>query len=156
MVALENVTCDFPGVRALDQVSLEFLPGHVHALAGENGAGKSTVLQILSGLTRPTRGRVRVGSGSYSYLKHAHELGIRAVPQEPVLVRDLSIAENILLGHLPRGRSGAVSWSKVMRCARGLLRRVGLDTLNPEEPASRLSGSQMQMVQVAREQSDGG
>ena len=156
MVALEKVTCDFPGVRALDQVSLEFLPGHVHALAGENGAGKSTVLRILSGLTRPTRGRVRVGSGSYSYLKHAHELGIRVVPQEPVLVPDLSIAENILLGHLPRGRSGAVNWGKVMRCAHELLRRVGLDTLNPEEPASCLSGSQMQMVQVARALSDGG
>ena len=71
MIALEQVTCDFPGVRALDNVSLKFLRGEVHALAGENGAGKSTVLKVLSGLTRPTGGYIRVGSQSYAHLGHA-------------------------------------------------------------------------------------
>ena len=104
------MTCDFPGVRALDRVSLQFFPGEAHALAGENGAGKSTVLRILSGLARPTEGRVRVGTRTYTQLDDAHELGIRVVPQEPVLVPHLSVAENILLGHLPRNRFGVVDW----------------------------------------------
>jgi rhamnose transport system ATP-binding protein len=156
MVALEEVTCDFPGVRALDRVSLQFFPGEAHALAGENGAGKSTVLKILSGMARPTDGRVRVGESTYTELDNAHQLGIRVVPQEPVLVPHLSVAENILLGHLPRNRFGIVDWRAAMRRARELLCSVGLETLNAAEEASRLSTSQMQMVQVARALSDGG
>ncbi len=156
MLALEQVTCDFPGVRALDQVSLQFLPGEVHALAGENGAGKSTVLRILSGLTRPTGGSLRVGVRTYDQLVQAHELGIRVVPQEPVLAPHLSIAEHILLGHLPRNRMGVVDWRAVMRRAQELLDCVGLHSLKPEEEASCISISEMQMVQVARALSDGG
>jgi ABC-type sugar transport system ATPase subunit len=156
MVALERVTCAFPGVRALDDVSLQFRPKEVHALAGENGAGKSTVLRILSGLARPTSGHVRVGSQRFSHLNNSHRLGIRVVPQEPVLVPDLSVAENVLLGNLPRTRFGTVDWHEVDRRAQELLTLVGLETLNPRQPASNLSTSQMQMVQVARALSDGG
>jgi ABC-type sugar transport system ATPase subunit len=156
MVALERVTCTFPGVRALDDVSLQFQPGEVHALAGENGAGKSTVLRVLSGLTRPTSGHVLIGSERFSHLNNAHQLGIRVVPQEPVLVPELSVAENVLLGHLPRKPFGAIDWHEMHRRAQELLTLVGLETLNPRELASSLSTSQMQMVQVARALSDGG
>jgi ABC-type sugar transport system ATPase subunit len=156
MVALDHVTCDFPGVRALDHVSLEFLPGEVHALAGENGAGKSTVLRILSGVTRPTEGRVRVGTRTYPSLDRAYDLGIRTVPQEPVLVPHLSVAENILLGHLPRDRFFGVGWKAATWRAQELLRTVGLDKLNPAQEACGLSTSESQMVQVARALSHGG
>ena len=64
-VALENITCEFPGVRALDSVTLGFAAGQVHAVAGENGAGKSTLLKVLAGLVVPVSGRVRVHGRTY-------------------------------------------------------------------------------------------
>ena len=97
-----------------------------------------------------------VGTRTYAHLDHAHELGVRVAPQEPALVPNLSVAENVLLGHLPRSRFGAVDWLAAMQRAQVLLRSVGLDTLNPTEEASVLSTSQMQMVQVAQALSDGG
>jgi L-arabinose transport system ATP-binding protein len=156
MVSLERVTCEFPGVRALDRVTLHFLPGEVHALAGENGAGKSTILRILSGFARPKEGRIRLGTETFSHLDRAYEMGVRTVPQEPMLVPHLSVAENILLGHLPRTRFGSVDWPTANRRAEELLIAVGLETLNPKEEASCLSTSQRQIVQVARALSDGG
>ena len=91
-IAVHEVTCDFPGVRALDNLSLEFWAREIHALAGENGAGKSTLLKVLSGLVTPTRGQIIVGDERISQVRHAFSLGIRTIPQEPVLAPDLSIA----------------------------------------------------------------
>src|SRR5437870_3883433 len=100
-VALENVTFEYPGIRALDGISLEFLPGEVHAVAGENGAGKSTLLKVLAGLVTPVSGRIRIGSQVFTALRRARHLGVRSIPQEPVLAPDLSIAENVHMGRLP-------------------------------------------------------
>src|SRR2546426_10109209 len=93
-VALENVTCEYPGIRALDGISLEFLPGEVHAVAGENGAGKSTLLKVLAGLVTPVSGCIRIGSHDFTALRRARHLGLRSIPQEPVLAPHLAIAGN--------------------------------------------------------------
>ena len=114
-IAVRHLTCDFPGVRALNDLSLEFRAGEIHALAGENGAGKSTLLKVLSGLVVPTQGEVVIGDQSVSRVRHALSLGIRTIPQEPILAPDLSIAENLLMGKLPRKSLRRIDWKTVFR-----------------------------------------
>jgi len=97
-VILENITCDFPGVRVLDSVSLQFFPGEVHALTGENGAGKSTLMKVLSGLVTPTQGKIHIGHQSFSAIRHAIGLGIHFIPQEPVLAPDLVLPQSTVGG----------------------------------------------------------
>lgn len=155
-IVLENITCVFPGIRALDAVNLHFRPGEVHALAGENGAGKSTVLKVLAGLVQPAAGRILVDSSSFTRIEHPRRLGIRLIPQEPALVPDLSIAENIFVGRLPRNRFGCIDWDELRRKSQSLLDRIGLPLLDPEQLAGDLSTSHMQLVQVARALSDDG
>jgi ABC-type sugar transport system ATPase subunit len=155
-VMLEDVTCSFPGVKALDSVSLHFDPCEIHALAGENGAGKSTVLKVLSGLLRPDSGRIHVGPQAFSRITDSHGLGIRMIPQEPAIVPDLSVVENVLLGHLPRRRFQGVNWTEAKRRAQGFLVEVGLDPQLAGERAGALSVGGMQMVQVARALADRG
>lgn len=149
-ISVHEITCDFPGVRALDRLSLTFRAGEIHALAGENGAGKSTLLKVLSGLVIPTRGHVLIGEQGLSHLRHALALGIKTIPQEPVLAPDLSIAENLLMGKLPRKRMGRVDWPRVFDTGRGLLARVGLHHLSPERPVAGLGIAEQQLIEIAR------
>jgi ABC-type sugar transport system ATPase subunit len=149
-VLLEKVTCDFPGVRALDSVSLQFNPGEVHALAGENGAGKSTLMKVVSGLVTPTQGTIQVGSEVFSRVRYPLQLGIRAIPQEPVLAPDLTIAENLLMGQLPRKRWGQVDWSQTFEIGRRLMREVGLNHLSPKRQVTGLGIAERQLIEVAR------
>ena len=97
---LRNITKDYPGVRALDNVSLSVHPGEVHALIGENGAGKSTLIKALTGAIQPTSGSIVMDEQEYSHLNpiQALQLGICAVYQEFNLVPYLSVAENIFYG----------------------------------------------------------
>jgi rhamnose transport system ATP-binding protein len=155
-VALENITCEFPGVRALDSVTLGFAAGQVHAVAGENGAGKSTLLKVLAGLVVPVSGRVLVHGRSYPGVRHARQLGIRTIPQEPVLAPDLSIAENVYIGRLPRRPWGRIDWNSAMENTRGLLARVGLRHLEPGKCVRGLGMGERQLIQVARALSGGG
>jgi ABC-type sugar transport system ATPase subunit len=148
-VILEKITCDFPGVRALDTVSLQFTPGEVHALAGENGAGKSTLIKVVSGLVTPTEGTIRVGGNLFAHVQHARQLGVRAIPQEPILAPDLSIAENLLMGHLPK-RWGLIDWSHTFAMGRELLEGVGLEYLHPNHRVRGLGIAECQLIEVAR------
>ena len=134
---VEDIVCEFPGVRALDGVSLTFQPGKVHAITGENGAGKSTLLKILAGAITPTAGRVRFGSETLKGIRDAWTLGVRTIPQEPALIQDLSVAENIYLGRLPRNRFGVVDWTSVFGAGRTLLERMGLTHLEPRQDSAR-------------------
>ncbi len=99
-VAVSGLSKDFPGVRALDDVSIRFEPGAVHALVGENGAGKSTLIKILAGAQRPDAGRVEIDGTQVRIAAPADsaKLGLAFIHQEPNLVEDLSVAENVLLG----------------------------------------------------------
>ncbi len=98
-IGIENVSKAFPGVKALDDVSLELAPGEIHAVMGENGAGKSTLIKIITGLYRPDTGRVVIDGKEvvFSSPRDAIAAGISAVHQERNLIPRFSVGENILL-----------------------------------------------------------
>ena len=149
-IAVQHLTCDFPGVRALNDLSLEFRAGQIHALAGENGAGKSTLLKVLSGLVVPTQGEVVIGDQRFSRVRHALSLGIRTIPQEPILAADLSIAENLLMGKLPKRSMGRIDWKTVFETGRSLLQKVGLHHLPPQRIVAGLGVAEQQLIEIAR------
>ena len=100
---VENATKNFPGVKALDSVSLDLQPGEIHALLGENGAGKSTLIKIITGVYRPDEGQVQIAGEPVNFTSPQQALaaGIGTVHQERNLIPHYSIAENIMLDRLP-------------------------------------------------------
>ncbi len=127
----------FGGVHALRGAALAVRPGEVHALIGENGSGKSTLLRIVSGHLRADAGAVELDGG------------VAVVSQETTLVPDLSVAENIFLGHRQVARAGFVNWRATRRAARTALDRLGLQ-VDSSLPARRLKPDEAQMVEIAR------
>ena len=103
-VAMRGITKRFPGVLALDDVTLEVHRGELHAICGENGAGKSTLMKILSGVYTPDEGQLEVAGHTvrFSGTRDAERAGIAIIHQELALVEDLSVAANIMLGREPR------------------------------------------------------
>ena len=149
---LATLTKDFPGVRALDGVSLTLERGEIHALCGENGAGKSTLVKILCGYYPEGTygGEIRIDGKPVRFrsLKAAEEQGIALIAQELALVPGLSVEENLLLGREPV-RMGLVRWDEVRRQALAALDRVGLD-VDPGRPIRELGIGQQQMVEIAK------
>ena len=140
----------FPGVQALDSVSLEVRQGEVHGLLGENGAGKSTLLKILAGALEPDAGTIEFSGSPIMLTKPeaALALGIVTIYQEFNLIPSMTVAENIFLGREPV--SGPfVSWPAMRRATRALAERYGLD-LPAGKLARDLSVAQQQMVEIAR------
>ena len=147
---MSGITKRFPGVLALDGVSLEVRPGEVHALLGENGAGKSTLLKILSGAQGPDGGSIELDGVGQTFAApyEAQGKGIVTIYQEFNLIPTLSVAENIMIGREP-GRSGFVNWPATMREARAALARLGL-RIDPRRLVRDLSVADQQMVEIAR------
>ena len=141
----------YPGVQALDDVTIELHPGEVLALLGENGAGKSTLLKILSGAERPDDGRISLDGEEIrlSGPLDAQERGIVTIYQEFNLIPTLSIAENVLLGKEPVNALGLVDWRAMDRVARAIIAEVGLD-LDPRRLVADLSVAEQQMIEIAR------
>jgi ABC-type sugar transport system ATPase subunit len=141
----------YGGVHALRGASLTVYPGEVHALIGENGSGKSTMLKILSGQVQPDGGQIVYGGEPTSFRDPTDALrrGIATVTQETTLAPDLSIAENIFLGHRMVRRSRLIDWRATRRRASEALARLDLD-LDPGMPVRRLRPDQQQMVEIAR------
>jgi ribose transport system ATP-binding protein len=150
ILAVEGLTKDFPPVRALSGVSLQFARGEVHGIIGENGAGKSTLMKVLAGLYRPTSGRVVLDGREVAIRSplHAAQLGIAMVHQELNLIDELTVAENIFLGREPR-RFGLLQRRRMRADAAELLAAVGCD-VSPSARARTLSIAQQQMVEIAR------
>jgi ABC-type sugar transport system ATPase subunit len=151
VLSLRGIEKSYPGVRALADVDLDIASGTVHGLVGENGAGKSTLLKIVSGAIPPDAGTIAVAGEPVTRLtpRLARRLGIRMVSQERQIAGDLSVGENVLLGRLPRGRSGRVDWRAVRREAQAKLEQVGLE-IDPHLQARRLSVAQLQSLEIAR------
>ena len=127
VVSMDMITKTFPGVKALDEVSLDLYAGQVTALVGENGAGKSTTVKILTGIYRPDGGTIRIDGEPVSLAtpNDASNAGITAIHQETVLFDELSVAENIYIGHAPRTRFGLIDNAEMHRAAANLLTEIG-------------------------------
>ena len=150
LLRLEGITKRFPGVTALQGVTLEVRAGEVHGLLGENGAGKSTLLKIVSGAQRPDEGRI-LWRGEPVALASPHaaqRLGIVTIYQEFTLVPALTVAENVFIGREPV-RAGLVDWPRLKRDTTAIIRRIGL-ALDPMLPVRDLSVAEQQMVEIAR------
>lgn len=151
LVEVRNIVKDFPGVRALDHVTLAIRPAEVLALVGENGAGKSTLVNILAGLYQPDRGTIAVRGREVSIRSplHARDLGISVIFQEFSLAPDLSAVENIFLGKELVSNRGVLNSSKMHTEAREVLGRLGLD-LDLSLPVRYLGTVEQQGVEIAR------
>ncbi|MEY3142108.1 MAG: hypothetical protein RLY21_601 [Planctomycetota bacterium] len=146
------VTVEYPGVRALDRVTIAFRAGEIHAVVGENGAGKSTLMKVLSGSVRPTIGEVLLAGRSTDFGQPADALraGIAMVHQELNLVPTLDVAENVTLGCEPRRAFGlAVDRAAQRRRAGELLALLGSD-LDLSREAGQLSVAEAQFVEIAK------
>jgi len=146
----DSVSKNFPGVRALDEVSFAVPEGSVHALIGENGAGKSTLLKVLSGLYKPDGGRLILGDQQQYFrsTSAAIRAGVAVIYQELQLVPELSVAENIYLGHLPN-KMGWVHRKQIIRAAARQMENLG-ERINPRAKVGSLSIGQRQMVEIAK------
>ncbi|MFP1631841.1 sugar ABC transporter ATP-binding protein [Zhengella sp. ZM62] len=148
---LEGIVKTFPGVRALDGVSFSVLPGEVHALMGENGAGKSTLMKVLGGIYQPDEGRIIVAEKPVTMRNplEAKAKGIVFIHQELSLAEELTVAENIYLGELPRKRFGLVDWKRLFEKTDAILEKlkVGFDA---RTIVGTLSIANQQMVEIAR------
>lgn len=149
-LVLHRITKRFPGVTALDGVTLSFRRGEVHALLGENGAGKSTLIKILAGAYVPDEGEIRWEGGSYPRMtpKLAKQLGIQVIYQEFNLVPTLSAAENIFLGDFA-GNGFLVDRKAMNRQAAELFAKMNV-SLDPEAIVGDLSSAQQQIVEIAK------
>ncbi len=148
---MENVTKTFGATRALDDVTLELRRGEVHALIGENGAGKSTMMKILSGAIRPDSGRMTVDGEPYRPLSPLEGLrrGISMIYQELNLAPHLTVEENILLGREPHAR-GWLRRREMRRKVRQALEFVHHGEISPDSPVKKLSIGARQIVEIAR------
>jgi L-arabinose transport system ATP-binding protein len=150
---MEGLSKSFGAVRALSDVTLKAQPGEILALMGENGAGKSTLLKVLSGALRPDRGKIRLGGAVQAYGSplDARRAGVRIVQQEPDIVADMTVAENLFIGELPRRRLRLLDRPRLLDAARRLLAtfRFG-QGIDPAAPAALLSPAQRQMIEILR------
>lgn len=151
ILALDGVSKVFPGVKALSEVKLALYPGQVTALIGENGAGKSTVVKILTGIYQPDGGAILVDGQvtQFPTAQHAAAAGITAIHQETVLFDELSVAENIWLGHAPRTRFGLIDTKAQMRQAAEILTSIGA-TFDPATKLRDLGIAKKHLVAIAR------
>jgi ABC-type sugar transport system ATPase subunit len=150
LLEMQGIGKTFPGVRALEGVQLTVKEGQVHALLGENGAGKSTLIKILSGAYRKDEGQI-LFEGQPVEIRGPHDaqaLGISTIYQEFNLAHDLTVAENVFLGHLPT-KGGRVDWSTVKARTREILDTLGVE-FSVDAPISSLSVAEQQLVEIAK------
>ena len=152
ILEVNNLTKDFPGVRALDNVDFKVRRGEIHCLVGENGAGKSTLMNVVSGVypKGSYEGHV-VFKGKethYRSTKDSELDGLAIIHQELTLSPYLSIYENLFLGHMET-RFGIINWDKCLKDSYPLLKRVGLNE-KPQTIVSKMSVGKQQLVEIAR------
>lgn len=148
---MEGIRKEFPGVVAVDEVDLVISDSEIHAIVGENGAGKSTLVKIITGVYKPDKGRILINDVELDLNNpnYARENGISIIFQEFNLCPELSVGENIWLGHLPCKKNQRVDWGELVEKSVQLLNK--LDAPIPVSvPASELSVSEQQIVEIAK------
>lgn len=150
-LSMKGITKRFPGVTALDNVSITLDRGEVLALVGENGAGKSTLMKILSGAYRADEGDISLFGTPVSYTSPLlmMRMGVAIIYQELLLAPHLTVAENIFLGRMPRTALGVIDWAKAQRDAAAIIDRLGFD-IDPTATVDSLSVAYRQIVEIAK------
>ena len=150
LLSAKEITKSFSGVPALRDGRLNLRAGSIHALCGGNGAGKSTFLNIITGILRKDSGTI-VYKGrecDFHAPKESLDAGISIITQELSPVRDMTVAENLYLGHLPK-RYGLIDWKTLFGDAADLLRRLGFQ-IDPRKKMREISLAQIQLVEIAK------
>ncbi|HLX19428.1 MAG TPA: sugar ABC transporter ATP-binding protein [Gaiellaceae bacterium] len=147
-----DVSRSFGGVRALHEASFSADFGEVHALVGENGAGKSTMIKILSGVLRPDAGTIRIRGEDVDFRNphDARALGVGTVFQELTLMPWMTVAENLFLRHEPRGRTRLIRRRELVDRAHDHFEHLGIQGIDPRELPAALTLAQRQVIEVAR------
>ncbi len=163
ILEMKQICMEFPGVKALDQVSIKIKRGEIHAICGENGAGKSTLIKVMSSVyPSGTYGGEIIVDGevqNFKSIADAEKLGIVCIHQELALVPELSVGENIFLGNQPN-RLGVVQWDEIYYRTQMLLERVGISAkkalesghvvVTPDDKIKNLGIGQQQLVEIAK------
>ena len=151
IIALERASKSYGAVRAARGVSIALRAGEVRALAGENGAGKSTIVRMLAGVQRPDDGAVLVDGEAVDFggPADARDKGVAVIYQEPTLFPDLSVAENVMMGRHPLGSLRRIDRGALHRTVQDLMDRLGVK-LDPEQPVRGLSIADQQIVEIAK------
>jgi rhamnose transport system ATP-binding protein len=152
VLELTDISKSFPGVQALKGVRFDMRAGEVHALLGENGAGKSTFIKIISGVHRPDQGSIRIDGQEVAFASplEAQRAGIATIYQELLLFPELTVAENVFMGHAPRTRLGAIDWPRTRAQARELLASLDIHDLDVNQVVGTLSVGNRQRVEIAK------
>ena len=153
VLVAEGVDKRYGGTHALRGVTIAFRAGEIHAIVGENGAGKSTLTRVLTGATGVDAGHIQVDGAAHELRTplDGQRLGIRMVHQHDTLVPNLSVTENVLLGHLPRApRTGWIDWRAAHCRAAALFGQLGWPELDVRQRAGALSAAQRQIVEIAK------
>lgn len=147
---VKHIAKEFPGVKALEDISIDFYPGECHALVGENGAGKSTLIKIIASIYKPTRGEVFLGGQKCDFKtpKDALDAGIAVIQQETSIAPHLTVAENIYLGCEPK-KGKLLDRAKMESDAQKVLDEMGL-AIDAHTLCSTLTAAQLQMVEIAK------
>src|SRR4051794_22678417 len=149
---MQGITKEFPGVKALDNVTFKVGKGEIHALCGENGAGKSTLMKILSGVypNGTYSGKILINGKEVSFksIKESQSAGVSIIYQELALVGEMSIAENIFLGH-DLMRRKVIDWNKINTEAQRWLQYIGLD-IDPETKVNQLTVGKQQLIEITK------
>lgn len=151
ILQLQNITKVFPGVKALDDVHLEVYEGEVLALCGENGAGKSTLMKIIAGAIPYTSGKILLNQKEVRFhsTHDANAHGIAMVYQEFNMIPELSIAENMYLGRLPKNKWQKVDWNQLYQDAEANLKKLNLH-FNVRKKVKHITVAEAQMVEIAK------
>lgn len=151
ILSLENITKKYPGVVALDSVSFGLRKGEVHALCGENGAGKSTILKVVSGAVKPDSGVIRFEGEELSHVtpEHSRGLGIEMIYQEIILAPDLTVAENIFLG-TRMNKSNFIDYKQMNSKAQAILDRLNVKSFKATDKVGDLKTANRQLTVIAK------
>lgn len=149
IISMKNISKEFPGVKALEDVELDLYPGEVHVLLGENGAGKSTLMKILTGVYQRDSGEILLSGNEveFSNVRESMEAGIRIIYQELNLLTNLTVAENIFIGE-ELIKNGLIDWKGMFSKSQELIDGLNLK-INAREKVENLPVGKQQMVEVA-------
>ena len=151
LLKVEHVSKNFGATKALEDVSFTIKKGTIHSLLGRNGAGKSTVVNIIAGIYKQNSGIVTLEGNDitpYSVFERQN-MGVKIVPQHASIVPELTVGENVFMGIWPRKKSGFVDWEKLFVDAGEELRKYGLD-VDPKEKVRNLNGVDQRKVNIIR------